>query len=64
MEVEATDEGTLGKILIPEGTETSRSTRRSRPFWATAKAPPISARRQRQLARQVRTEVAGIRARR
>ena len=29
MEVEATDEGTLGKILIPEGTADVRSTRRS-----------------------------------
>jgi len=29
MEVEAVDEGTLGKILVPEGPTTSRSTRPS-----------------------------------
>jgi pyruvate/2-oxoglutarate dehydrogenase complex dihydrolipoamide acyltransferase (E2) component len=29
MEVEAVDEGVLGKILVAAGTETSRSTRRS-----------------------------------
>ena len=29
MEVEAVDEGTLGEILVPEGTTTWRSTRRS-----------------------------------
>jgi pyruvate dehydrogenase E1 component beta subunit len=32
MEVEATDEGTLGKILIAEGTTMSRSIPRLRPF--------------------------------
>ena len=47
MEVEAADEGTLGKILIPEGTATSRSIRRSRPSWPTARALPISARQRR-----------------
>ena len=30
MEVEATDEGTLGKILVPKAPSTSPSTRRSR----------------------------------
>ena len=30
MEVEAVDEGTLGKILVPDGAEGSRSTSRSR----------------------------------
>ena len=30
MEVEAVDEGTLGKILVPEGAENVGSTRRSR----------------------------------
>ena len=30
MEVEAADEGTLGKILVPEGSQMSRSIRRSR----------------------------------
>ena len=44
MEVEATDEGTLGRILIPEGTEDVGSTRRSRPFWPMARLLPISAR--------------------
>ena len=44
MEVEATDEGTLGRILIPKAPPTSRSIRRSRPFWPTARALPISAR--------------------
>ena len=45
MEVEAADEGTLGKILIPEGTaRTSRSTRRSRSCSATARTPRRSAR--------------------
>ena len=43
MEVEAVDEGTLGKILVPEGTETSRSIRRSRDPRARAKMRPRSA---------------------
>ena len=30
MEVEAIDEGTLSEILVPEGTENVKSTRRSR----------------------------------
>ncbi len=42
MEVEAVDEGTLGKILIPEVPRPSRSTRRSPSSWAKAKAATAS----------------------
>ncbi len=42
MEVEAADEGTLGKILVPEGTADVRSTRRSRSSSAKARTAPRS----------------------
>jgi len=45
MEVEATDEGTLGRILIPEGSQDVASTRRSRPSCRGGESAADSARR-------------------
>ena len=42
MEVEAVDEGTLGKILVPEGTEDVASTRRSPSSRRTVRTRPLS----------------------
>ena len=44
MEVEAIDEGTLGKILVPEGTADVAVNTPIAVIWPTARAPPISAR--------------------
>jgi pyruvate dehydrogenase E1 component beta subunit len=42
MEVEAVDEGTIGKILVAEGTENVKETPSSPCCWKTARAPRAS----------------------
>ena len=45
MEVEAVDEGTLGKILVPEGTDDVAVNSRSPCFWARARRRATTIRR-------------------
>src|SRR5579871_3717475 len=45
MEVEAVEDGRIGRLLVPEGARASRSTSRSRCFLPRTRTPPTCPRR-------------------